>query len=43
MPETDCQTACAEAYTAQVDHSADVLRDKLVMEKTDDDKHLAQT
>ena len=29
MPDTDCQTACAEAYTAQVGHCADVLREQL--------------
>ncbi len=43
MPNPDCQNACTEAYTAQVDHCADVLRDNLVLAKTDDDKQLAQT
>ena len=43
MPDTDCQMACAEAYSAQVDHCADVLRDNLVLAKTDEDKQLAQT
>ena len=43
MSDTDCQTACAEAYTAQVGHCADVLRDNLVLAKTDEDKQLAQT
>ena len=43
MPDTDCQTACAEAYTAQVGHCANVLRDNLVLAKTDQDKQLAQT
>lgn len=43
MPDTDCQTACAEAYTAQVGHCADVLRDNLVLAKTDADKQTAQT
>lgn len=43
MPDTDCQNACAEAYTAQVGHCADVLRDNLVLAKTDADKQTAQT
>ncbi len=43
MPDTDCQNACEGAYTAQVDHCADVLRDNLVLAKTDADKQLAQT
>ena len=43
MSDTDCRTACAEAYTAQVGHCADVLRDNLVLAKTDEDKQLAQT
>ncbi len=43
MPDTDCQTACAGAYTAQVGHCADVLRDNLVLVKTDEDKQLART
>lgn len=43
MPDPDCQTACAEAYTAQVGHCADVLRDNLVLAKTDEDKQTAQT
>jgi hypothetical protein len=43
MADTDCQTACAGAYTAQVDRCADVLRDNLVLAKTDEDKQLAQT
>ena len=43
MPDKDCQMACAEAYTAQVGHCADVLRDNLVLAKTDTDKQLAQT
>ena len=42
MPDSDCQTACAEAYTVQVDHCANVLRDNLVLAKTDQDKQLAQ-
>ncbi len=43
MPDIDCQNACTGAYTAQVDHCADVLRDNLVLAKTDADKQLAQT
>ncbi len=43
MPNTDCQTACADAYTAQVGRCADVLRANLVLAKTDEDKQLAQT
>ena len=43
MRDPDCQNACVEAYTAQVDHCADVLRDNLVLAKTDEDKQLAQT
>ena len=43
MPDANCQTACAEAYTAQVGHCADVLRDNLVLAKTDADKQLART
>lgn len=43
MPDSDCQTACAEAYIAQVGHCAAVLRDNLVLAKTDGDKQLAQT
>ena len=42
MPDPDCQTACAEACTAQVGHCANVLRDNLVLAKTDADKQLAQ-
>lgn len=42
MPDPDCQTACGEAYTAQVDHCADFLRDNLVLAKTDEDKQLAR-
>ncbi len=43
MLDTDCQNACVAAYTGQVDHCADVLRDNLVLAKTDADKQLAQT
>ncbi len=43
MPDTDCQNACAESYTAQVGHCANVLRDNLVLAKTDEDKQLART
>ena len=42
MPDSDCQTACTEAYAAQVSHCTDVLRDNLVLAKTDEDKQLAQ-
>lgn len=43
MPDTDCQSACADSYTAQVGHCTDVLRDNLVLAKTDADKQTAQT
>ena len=43
MPDTDCQNACAVYDSAQVGHCANVLRDNLVLAKTDEDKHLAQT
>ncbi|MGI4791343.1 MAG: hypothetical protein ACRYFS_21150 [Janthinobacterium lividum] len=42
MPDLDCQNACVEAYTAQVGNCNDVLRDNLILAKTEDDKQLAQ-
>ena len=43
MPDLDCHNACVEAYSAQVDHCTDVLRDNLVLAKTEEDKQLAET
>lgn len=42
MPDPDCQNACTESYAAQVARCTDVLRDNLVLAKTDEDKQLAQ-
>ena len=43
MPGTDCQNACTEAYTVQVSHCTNVLRDNLVLAKTEEAKQVAQT